>query len=63
MYVVSSWNTLNKRIYQIIKSDVMSYMCFIEVDLELLLAVGEDLDTLAEELNFLAVFYLKTHFE
>jgi hypothetical protein len=36
-------------------------MSLIKVYLELLLVVGEDLDALAEELNFLAVFNLETH--
>jgi hypothetical protein len=36
-------------------------MSLVEVDLELFLVVGQDLHTLAEELDLLAVLNLKTH--
>ena len=38
-------------------------MSLVEVDLELLLVVGQDLHALAEELDFLAVLDLKTHYQ
>ena len=36
-------------------------MSLVEVDLEFLLVVSQDLHALAEELDLLAVLYLKTH--
>jgi hypothetical protein len=36
-------------------------MSLVEVDLEFFLVVGQDLHTLAEELDLLAVLNLKTH--
>ena len=37
-------------------------MSFVEVDVELFFAIGEELDTFAEKLDFFAVFNLETHF-
>jgi hypothetical protein len=40
---------------------VYPYVSFVKVDLEVLLAVGQELDALPEELDLLAVFDLETH--
>lgn len=45
------------------RGGVFTYMSLVEVDLELLLVVCEDLHALAEELDLLAVLYLKTHYQ
>jgi hypothetical protein len=42
-------------------NDGLTYMSLIKVNLKFFLAVSENLDTLAEKLNFLAVFNLETH--